>query len=239
MKQLLDNFNREEFAEALRKHQKRAQMMKDREEDRAKREYEEVKAKHSPAQLVLPESFRIIGNNKNIIDKVRADIQAEAPFHLLFIGEVGCGKTYLAELIMTAVLKYFKHSIKKQKATTIKTRDYIERVYEKMKFPNVYIPDWSGHPIVMIDDLGAERNTEFAHQEISFKLEEHYDSIDSGECINSIITTNLMIQGQGDSQMNLQNFYGDRALDRILQYYIPCYFENYSFRTGKKLERVN
>lgn len=239
MKQLLNKFNREEFEEALRKHQKRAKMIKDREEDRARREHEEKRAKHKPAQLILPESFRIIGKNKNIIDKVRADIQAEAPFHLLFIGEVGCGKTYLAELIMMAVAKYFKHFVKEQKVTTIKTRDYIERVYEKMNFPNVYLPDWSGHPVIMIDDLGAERNTEFSHQEISFKLEEHYDSINSGECENSIITTNLTIQGQGNSQMNLQNFYGDRALDRILQYYVPCYFESYSFRTGKKLDRIN
>lgn len=138
---------------------------------------------------------------------------------LLFYGNVGTGKTTLACCIgnelMDHMTSVFATSLVKilSQIMTNKSRSSEEDVIRKMNSARLLI----------LDDLGAERSTDFA-------LETVYNIIDSRYRSGKpmIITTNLMLNDmQSTHDVRLQRIY-----DRVLEvcYPVPFMFRSYRLK---------
>ena len=126
---------------------------------------------------------------------------------MLLWGSVGTGKTYMAGCIANALL---------DQGVSV-TMTSIPRILHAMgnMYPDqrgAYIRDLNQYRLLVLDDLGAERSTEYA-------LEQVYNVIDcryrSGKPL--IITTNLSLE----EMQNPTNIGQARIYDRILERCVP------------------
>ncbi len=145
---------------------------------------------------------------------------------LLFYGDVGTGKTYMAACIanhlmdrltpcvMTSFVKIL------QSIQGFRSDDEEERFIVKMNRANLLI----------IDDLGAERSTDYA-------LEKVYNIIDSRYRARKpmILTTNLALQDmQGTTDIRYSRIY-----DRIFEVCYPIEFRGGSWRKEEAARRYD
>ena len=136
---------------------------------------------------------------------------------LLLWGEVGTGKTYFAACIANALVENCV-SVKMTNFSTILN----DLFYENDK--NQYIDRLNNHNLLIIDDLGIERDTEYA-------LEQVYNIIDARYKSNKplIVTTNLTIT----EIKNPVDTAHKRIYDRVLEMCVPVKFDGENFRTQK------
>ena len=141
---------------------------------------------------------------------------------LLLWGEVGTGKTYFAACIANALVENCV-SVKMTNFSTILN----DLFYENDK--NQYIDRLNNHSLLIIDDLGIERDTEYA-------LEQVYNIIDARYKSNKplIVTTNLTIT----EIKNPVDTAHKRIYDRVLEMCVPVKFDGENFRQQKAADKM-
>lgn len=141
---------------------------------------------------------------------------------LLLWGEVGTGKTYFAACIANALVENCV-SVKMTNFSTILN----DLFYENDK--NQYIDRLNNHNLLIIDDLGIERDTEYA-------LEQVYNIIDARYKSNKplVVTTNLTIT----EIKNPVDTAHKRIYDRVLEMCVPIKFDGENFRQQKAMEKM-
>lgn len=144
---------------------------------------------------------------------------------LLLWGDVGTGKTYMAGCIANELIN--------QKVPVLMT-SLIKIINNLQGFTiadkNAYLDSLNKFKLLILDDLGAERQSDYA-------LEQVFNVIDNRYRNNQpvIITTNL-----GLSELkNPTDVKYKRIYDRILEMCVPFKFEGGSKRTEKAKEKLN
>ena len=129
---------------------------------------------------------------------------------LLLFGDVGVGKTFLAACIVNAVISQGIPCLMTNFARLTNTRGGMFEGKQE------YIDNLNGFPLVVIDDLGAERDTEYVGEIV-------HNIIDSRcrEGLPLIVTTNLT----GEELANPRDMRKRRIYSRLLEMCIPVKFE--------------
>jgi|TARA_R100001530_G_C4279513_1_gene145209 DNA replication protein DnaC len=166
-------------------------------------------------------------NNPNILKDIITNLEEGNPFHYLFTGVVGCGKTYLTRMIMRATLV----TPRSERWEMIKVIKFYKRYLSYIT--SEYSDKWSSvdshnrtinTKLLAIDDLGDEKpSTSAAHDYFSGLIEMRYDYIYTHPESRTIISTNL----NGNQIIKM---YGSRAFDRLQEYFVICKFKPVSFR---------
>ncbi len=156
------------------------------EEDRLRR-VQRLKANGIQEKHLLEWRFEIADNSRDIQmgkryvenwTKVRAD-----NLGLLLWGEVGSGKSFLAACIANALLE---QGVPVLMTNFSKILNQMGAMYSEERYQ--YIASFANFPLLIIDDLGIERSTEYALEQVYAVIDERYKS-----GLPLIITTNLTI----------------------------------------------
>ena len=124
---------------------------------------------------------------------------------LLFWGDVGTGKSFMAGCIANALL---------EKEYTVKMTNFSTIINDLFACDdkNEYIEALSKYSLLIIDDLGAERSTEYATENVFNVIDRRYRS---GKPL--IITTNLELA----ELLEEESVSRKRIYDRILEMCVP------------------
>lgn len=145
--------------------------------------------------------------------------------NIYLFGEVGTGKTHLSLAIANQVLRYDKSVIYKRIDDLLEI--IIELKYED-KGNKEQLEILKTVDLLVIDDLGAEKNSAFALNQIRIILEERAN-MNKAMIINSNLDLN-----------ELQKYYGPRIADRIIENFdIYELKTEESIRVLKKKEGIN
>ena len=122
-------------------------------------------------------------------------------------GDVGTGKSFAAACIANALL---------EQATPVlmtnfsKILNQMGTMYTEERYQ--YIASFSHYPLLIIDDLGIERSTEYAKEQVYAVIDERYKAN-----LPLIITTNLTIS----EIRNPENVADARIYSRVLEMCTP------------------
>ena len=175
-------------------------------------------------------------NNPKILSKIEKDLKPEItkPFHYLFLGDVGCGKTYLAKIIEHNMI--VKKELDLSQISSIQSaRKHYLKYLELMKSDYSDKGEALDHhrrsishgDFIILDDLGDEKpGTDAAHDYFAGVVEDRYDYIIKYEYTRTIITSNL----NSDTFINM---YGSRVFDRLTEKFTIMKFKPHSFRQEK------
>lgn len=141
---------------------------------------------------------------------------------LLLWGEVGTGKTYFAACIANALVENGA-SVRMTNFSAILN----DLFYENDK--NQYIGRLNNHSLLIIDDLGIERDTDYALEQVYNIIDTRYKS---GKPF--IVTTNLAIA----EIKNPVDTAHKRIYDRVLEMCVPIKFCGESLRTQKASDKM-
>ena len=134
---------------------------------------------------------------------------------LILFGGVGSGKTYMAAAIANALL---------DKGYKVLMRDFAEISNISVFDSEEYMLSLSGYDLLILDDLGAERRSEFAMQNVFNAVNRRWES---GKPL--IVTTNLslaeMKQLRARDDIQYQRIY-----DRIFDMCVPLCVDGISKR---------
>ena len=141
---------------------------------------------------------------------------------LLLFGDVGTGKSFFAGCIANALLDQDVPVLMTSFPTIL---NQLTGVYpeERMEFIN----SLNDYDLLIIDDLGVERSTEFAMEQMFEVIDRRYRS---GKPM--IITTNLTLE----QLRNPPDLAHARIYERILERCAPILFSGESFRKQKSEE---
>lgn len=132
----------------------------------------------------------------------------------LFWGPVGTGKSYLAACIANALL---------EQEVTVKMTNFNTILNDLFAAEDKteYIRSLNGYELLIIDDLGVERNSEYALENIFSVIDWRYRS---GKPL--IITTNIpLVQLKQETKIEKKRIY-----DRILERCVPVKIDGVSRR---------
>lgn len=142
---------------------------------------------------------------------------------LLLWGGVGTGKTYMAACIANALIVQEKRVLMTDFATISNIS-----IFDSSE----YVSSLSSYDLLIIDDYGAERNSQFALQNVFEVINRRWES---GKPL--IVTTNLEL----DSIRNVES--GDitrtRINDRILEMCKPIHMGGESKRTASGKQKMS
>lgn len=143
---------------------------------------------------------------------------------LLLWGDVGTGKTFMAACIANALISQGVPVMMTNFAKILNTMQQFG--FDK----NEYIADMNRHSLLIIDDLGIERGTEFA-------LEIVYNVIDSRYKTGKplIVTTNLTMQQLAEPQ----DMAHKRIYDRVLEMCVPLEFRGKNMREELAMRKMD
>ncbi len=129
---------------------------------------------------------------------------------LLLYGNVGSGKTYIACSIANAIITEYSY--------TVKMRNFVQILNDLQKGGfnldrNEYIEQITNPTLLILDDFGIERNTEYA-------LEQIYNVINARylKARPTIITTNLNFK---DIEKEQEDIMLGRIYSRIIEMCLP------------------
>ncbi len=141
----------------------------------------------------------------------------------LFWGGVGTGKTFMAACIANALL---------DKSYTVKMTNFATIINDlfSSEDKSAYIDALVKYDLLIIDDLGAERNTEYAVENVFNVIDRRYRT---GKPL--IITTNLYLKMiTGEQSVDKRRIY-----DRILELCTPVCVDGASKREKTSKEKMN
>ena len=102
---------------------------------------------------------------------------------LLLWGDVGTGKTFIAACIANALIE---QGVAVLMTNFSKILNQLSATFNEDR--NKYIENMNGYSLLIIDDLGIERNSEFALEQVFNVIDSRYRSKKP-----LIVTTNLLI----------------------------------------------
>ena len=159
-------------------------------------------------------------NGKNPVMKVARDYvdkwsdALSGNTGLVLWGDVGTGKTFFATCIANALVEQ-NVSVKMTNFSTILNDLFAE------SDKNKYLDRLNKHSLLIIDDLGIERGTEYALEQVYNVIDTRYKS---GKPL--IVTTNLTL----DELKFPADIPHKRIYDRVLGMCVPVMFNGMNFR---------
>ncbi len=136
---------------------------------------------------------------------------------LLFWGNVGTGKTFLAGCIANALLE---KKIPVLMTSFPKILNALGGLYSSER--NEYLASLNRYSLLVIDDMGIERDTQYTLETVYTVIDERYKS---GKPF--IITTNIQLDALGKPQ-DLEHA---RIYDRIMERCMPVFFGSKNYRS--------
>ena len=210
--------------------------------EREKREKEETEKKHNdeveclkrngfPDPAMRHWTFGNDNGNCPQIEKAHFYVEhwemmkAENIGYLLW-GNVGTGKSYFAGCIANALMEQ-EISVCMTNFATI-----LNDLFTNTESRNEYIIRLCSYPLLILDDFGMERGTEYG-------LEQVYNVVDSRYRSNKplIVTTNLTLE----QLQHPEDTAHARIYDRLLEMCVPVRFTGGNFRkvtAQQKMERI-
>ena len=146
---------------------------------------------------------------------------------LLLWGDVGTGKSFAAACIANALLE---QAIPVLMTNFSKILNQMGAMYTEERYQ--YIASFNHYPLLIIDDLGIERSTEYAKEQVYAVIDERYKAN-----LPLIITTNLTI----NQIRNPENVADARIYSRVLEMCTPIQVKGNDRRqttSREKQERV-
>lgn len=161
------------------------------------------------------------GYNSQQSEKVREYVlhfseMLEKGIGLLLWGDIGTGKTFLAGCIANALLD---QCIPVMMTTFGRILNALTGMFQEDR--NSYIDSLNQYSLLIIDDLGMERSTEFALEQVFNVVDTRYRSKKP-----LIVTTNLTL----DELKNPCDITRSRIYDRILEVCVPMKINNQNIR---------
>ncbi|MBQ5643615.1 MAG: ATP-binding protein [Bacteroidaceae bacterium] len=187
-----------------------------REQERKHREFLDLVAKNRSIGLPDPglrkHTFENdLGYNQKQIRMARRYVQHWEEMQknstgLLLWGDVGTGKSFIAGCIANALLDKGVPVIMTNFARLL---NKLTDMYAGDR--NAYTDSFKRYPLMIIDDLGVERNSEFAREQVFGVIDSRYRSE-----LPMIVTTNLTLEElQHPEDLSRSRIY-DRILERCL-----------------------
>ena len=143
---------------------------------------------------------------------------------LLLWGNIGTGKTFLAGCIANALIEQGESVLMTNFSKILNT---LSGMYSEEK--NEFIASLMRYSLLIIDDLGIERNTEYAKEQVYNIIDERYKAK-----LPLIVTTNLTLDEMKDSIEVAQR----RIYDRVLSVCVPVSFQGESHRKQEHINRT-
>ena len=187
-----------------------------REQERKHREFLDMVERNRSVGLPDPELRKHtfdndLGYNPKQIRIAKQYVQhweefLESPTGLLLWGDVGTGKSFIAGCIANALLDKGVPVIMTNFARLL---NKLIDMYSGDR--NAYIDSFKRYPLMIIDDLGMERDSEFAKEQVFSVIDSRYRSQ-----LPMIVTTNLSLEELKDpTDLSRARIY-DRVLERCL-----------------------
>ena len=187
-----------------------------REQERKHREFLDMVERNRSVGLPDPELRKHtfendLGYNPKQIEIAKRYVQHWEEFRtsstgLLLWGDVGTGKSYIAGCIANALLN---KGVPVLMTNFARLLNKLTDMYSGDR--NAYIDSFKRYPLLIIDDLGMERNSEFAREQVFSVIDSRYRSE-----LPMIVTTNLTLEElQHPEDLSRSRIY-DRVLERCL-----------------------
>lgn len=138
---------------------------------------------------------------------------------LLLWGGTGNGKTFAAACIVNALIDKGIPALMTSFPRILNAGWDKTAIAEEMRY----------YQLLVIDDLGAERNSEYAMETVYMTIDERYKARKP-----LIVTTNLTL----DELCKPKSMEHQRIYDRILEMCVPIAFKGDSIRRGKANEKM-
>ena len=143
---------------------------------------------------------------------------------LLLWGNVGTGKSFMAGCIANALL---------EKEVSVHMTNFaaiLNNLNNHFHDRNEYIQNLCSYRLLIIDDLGMERGTEYGLEQVYSVIDARYRAAKS-----LIITTNLTLgELKGTTDLAYQRIY-----DRILEMCVPVQVQGESIRKKERERKIN
>ena len=139
---------------------------------------------------------------------------------LLLWGDVGTGKTFYAACIANALID---QGVSVLMTNFSKILNQMSGMYAEDK--NIFIESLMKYSLLIIDDFGIERSTEYALEQVFNIIDERYKTN-----LPLIVTTNLSL----NTMKNPADLAHQRIYDRVLSMCIPVSFEGANHRDADK-----
>lgn len=137
---------------------------------------------------------------------------------LLLWGDVGTGKSFLAACIANALIE---RGVPVLMTNFSKILNQMGGMYSEERYR--YIASFSQFPLLVIDDLGIERGTEYALEQVYGVVDERYKS-----GLPLLVTTNLTIH----EIRNATDVAHARIFSRLLEMCTPVHIAGHDRRTA-------
>lgn len=138
---------------------------------------------------------------------------------LLFWGNTGTGKTFTAACIANALI---------DKGIPVMMTSF-PRILNSGFDKSEIVENLRNYPLLVLDDLGVERSSEYAMETVYYIVDERYKS-----GLPLIVTTNLVI----NKLRNPQDMTHRRIYERILEMCTPVLFSGESKRKAHMTEKM-
>lgn len=143
---------------------------------------------------------------------------------LLLWGDVGTGKSFFAGCIANALLE---QGVPVLMTNFSRILNALSGLYSEEK--NQYIDSLNQYSLLIIDDLGIERSTEFALEQVFNVIDSRYRSK-----LPLIVTTNMTLE----ELKNPQDLTRSRIYDRVLERCVPLRINNQNIRQRNAAESM-
>ncbi|MBI4855827.1 MAG: ATP-binding protein [Acetobacterium woodii] len=141
---------------------------------------------------------------------------------MIFWGNVGRGKTFTAACIANQLIE---NNVPVMMTSFAKIVDDIFSIQDKA----AYFKEFNRYKLLIIDDLGAERQTDYAMEQVYKVIDDRYKNN-----LPMIITTNLTI----NELKNPKKVEYSRIYDRILEKCVPVSFTGKNYRQEIRNEQI-
>ena len=143
---------------------------------------------------------------------------------LLLWGDVGTGKSFFSGCIANALLE---QGVPVLMTNFSRILNALSGLYSEEK--NQYIDSLNQYSLLIIDDLGIERSTEFALEQVFNVIDSRYRSK-----LPLIVTTNMTLE----ELKNPQDLTRSRIYDRVLERCVPLRINNQNIRQRNAAESM-